>query len=131
MQESLYRWLEPRVIAHAAEACVQLSRLLLLVIAIEVITMPLTQQLWTWDGFLRGGQDFELGLFMIMVCLCLGLLRAQDGRQRVRVLLALRRRLGEIFGGRPRRTPATGWWAAALEAALHRSHTPSLTPLLI
>lgn len=83
-------WPSRFALASRAQICVDLSRLLLGLAFIELLTMPLTQSLWTWDGFLRGGQDFELGLFIIVSCLCLVLLRAQHTRQRVRLLLALR-----------------------------------------
>lgn len=77
----------------------RLSRLLLLLVTLELLSMPVTQLLWTWDGFLHGGQDFELGLFVIVSCLCLVLLRAQHGRQKVRLLLAVCRfRLGTLIG---------------------------------
>lgn len=77
--------------ASRLQICVDLSRLLLGLAFVELLTMPLTQHFWAWDGFLRGGQDFELGLFVIVSCLCLVLLRAQHTRQRIGLLLALRR----------------------------------------
>jgi hypothetical protein len=72
---------------------------------VELLTMPIAQHCWTWDGFLQGGQDFELGLFIIVTCLCLVLLRAQHGRQSIRRLLAFcrilllpfQRRLGRFL----------------------------------
>lgn len=75
--------------ANHAQICADLSRVLLGIVFIELITMPITQHLWTWDHFLEGGQDFELGLFVIVTCLCLVLLRAQHCRQKVRHLLTL------------------------------------------
>ena len=63
-----------------ARSAVCLSRILLLVVAIEVITMPFTQGIWSWDKFLHGGQDFEFGLLLIVTCLCLVLLRVQQNR---------------------------------------------------
>ncbi|MGA8531287.1 MAG: hypothetical protein WB622_16335 [Acidobacteriaceae bacterium] len=74
--------------ANRAQLCADLSRLLLGLAFIELITMPITQHFWTWDHFLQGGQDFELGLFIIVTCLCLVLLRAQHCRQKIRHLLA-------------------------------------------
>jgi hypothetical protein len=67
-----------------------LSRLLLLFVAVEAVTMPITQGIWSWDKFLRGGQDFELGLLMILTCLCLVLLRVQESRSRVGWLAVIR-----------------------------------------
>jgi hypothetical protein len=130
IQESLYRWLAPCFAANAAEVCARLSRLLLLLVAVELLTMPLTQHLWTWDGFLHGGQDFEFGLFMIVICLCLALLRAQHSRQRVRLLLALRQRLGRILSGWQQFLLAAGW-TAVREPSFYRSHEHAATPLLI
>ncbi len=94
--------------------------------------MPLTQHLWAWDGFVHGGQDFELGLFMIVVCVCLVLLRAQHGRMRISGLLAIGRRLMESWHLRRQ----SGWMQlfgfdpATPEPPGFRS-LPSATPLLI
>ena len=106
-----------------------LSRLLLLVIAVELITMPLTQHLWTWDGFLHGGQDFELSLFMVVVCVCLALLRAQESRRGVGLLLAVRRWLSEVLGGW--RTAPGNRSAAARDLRIPRIHNDAAIPLLI
>ena len=69
--------------------CRWLSRLLLLLVAVELITMPITQHLWSWDQFLHGGQDFELGLLMVVTCVCFVLLRTQHCRQNLGLLLAI------------------------------------------
>lgn len=69
--------------------CRWLSQLLLLLVAVELVTMPITQHLWTWDKFLHGGQDFELGLLMVVICLCFLLLRAQHCRQNLGIMLAM------------------------------------------
>lgn len=90
--------------ANRSQICADLSRLLLAFAFLELLTMPLTQQLWTWDRFLQGGgQDFELGLLVIVTCLCLVLLRAQHGRQLLRRLLAFCRLL--ILPFRQKRWP--------------------------
>jgi hypothetical protein len=67
-----------------------LSRGLLFIIAVEIITMPVTQDLWTWDKFLHGGQDFELSMLITVTCLCLTLLGAEQGRGDLDLLVALR-----------------------------------------
>jgi len=74
----------------AARSAVGLSRLLLFFMAVEAITMPITQGIWCWDKFLHGGQDFELGMLMIVTCLCLVLLRVQESRSRVGWLAVIR-----------------------------------------
>jgi hypothetical protein len=73
----------------AAAMCAFLSRMLLLLVAIELVTMPITQHLWTWDKFLHGGHDFELNMLMIVTCICFVLLRTQYGRQWLHLLLAI------------------------------------------
>lgn len=83
--------------ASPTRLSIRLSRLLLLLAAIELVTMPITQHLWAWDRFLHGGQDFELSLFVTVCCVCLVLLLAQHGRRRIGQLLALRRLLLESF----------------------------------
>lgn len=71
-----------------ARVWAKVGRWLLLATFISLMTMPVTQHLWTWDGFLRGGQDFESGVLAILVTLCLVLLLAQHGQQSVSFLLA-------------------------------------------
>ncbi|HUB17778.1 MAG TPA: hypothetical protein VL990_04030 [Acidobacteriaceae bacterium] len=131
--EPICRWLAPCFSANPEEVCARLSRLLLLLIAVELITMPLTQHLWTWDGFLHGGQDFELGLFMIVVCVCLGLLRAQHGRQRISRLLAPCQCLFRALRGRQwSKVMAFRTFASAAgDPAVHRSCGNRTSPLLI
>lgn len=80
-------------LANRAQICADVSRLLLGLAFVELLTMPITQHLWTWDRFFHGGQDFELGLFVSVSCLCLVLLRAQHCRQGISRLLALGGRL--------------------------------------
>jgi hypothetical protein len=49
--------------------CVLMGRLVALLIAFLLAVMPLTEYLWTWDHFLRGGQDLEFGLLGIAAIL--------------------------------------------------------------
>jgi len=58
-------------------------------VAIELITMPLTQYLWTWDHFLHGGRDFEMNLLMTVTFLCFGLLRAQHSGKHLKSMFAI------------------------------------------
>lgn len=90
------QWRQSRAKRNLGQVCATLSRFLLLLATIELITMPLTQQVWTWDHFLHGGQDFEFGLLTIVTCLCLGLLRAQHCRQGIKILLAVRWLLSRV-----------------------------------
>jgi hypothetical protein len=74
---------------HIARSAVCLGRILLLIVSVELLTMPITQGLWTWDRFLHGGQDFELGLLLILTCLCLVLLHVEQTRNDLGSLLAI------------------------------------------
>ena len=72
----------------AARVYAGMARFLLLLTAISLITMPLMQHIWTWDHFLQGGQDFELGTLAILTALCLVLLLDRHFEQSVGLLLA-------------------------------------------
>jgi hypothetical protein len=72
----------------AARAYTWLVRLLLLLTAVSLITAPVTQLIWTWDHFLRGGLDFEFGALAILTTLLLVLLLARHGKQCAGLLLA-------------------------------------------
>jgi hypothetical protein len=119
--------------ANRMQLCVDLSRLLLGFAFIELLTMPITQHLWTWDHFLRGGQDFELGLFVIVTCLCLVLLRAQHCRQTIRHLFAFCRVLLPSFQPKDYRIrfASGGIMIPAWDPPLHRSSGAFLLPLQI
>lgn len=114
-----------------ARSAVCLSRILLLVVAVEVISMPITQGLWTWDRFLHGGQDFELGLLVIVTFLCFVLLRVQQNRAGLGWLLVV---WALVPSARKRIAPHSFRRRSSFE---HRSHIPSpfraalFNPLLI
>jgi hypothetical protein len=130
--ETISRRLVPGPRINTAEVCARLSRLLLLLMAVELITMPLTQHFWTWDGFLHGGPDFETGLFMIVVCLCLVLLRAQHGQQRIPLLLPIRMQLFLALGRQCwRPTQIDGFATSARQLPSNRPQGVVTLPLLI
>jgi hypothetical protein len=131
--QPIRRWLAPGPFRNSSETCARLSRLLLLLVAVELVTMPLTQHLWTWDGFLHGGEDFELGLFMAVVCICLVLLRAQHGRQLLPLLFVACHRLLQSLGGwqRPDLIRASEVTGIAGRLSIPRSSILLTFPLLI
>lgn len=67
---------------------VWIGRALLVLSAVSLSTMPFTQHLWTWDRFLHGGQDFELGVLAILIFLSLVLVLCRNCRQRLDWVLA-------------------------------------------
>lgn len=105
IQLPTFAWARLNAIFKTARSAVCLSRILLLIIAVQALTMPITQGLWTWDKFLHGGQDFELGLLITLTCLCLILLRVQQNKS--------------CFG-----------WLAVLWALLFSTHNQTATSLL-
>lgn len=54
-----------------------------MLIAVSLVTMPITEHLWTWDRFLRGGEDFELSALLVLSVLCLVLVLTKQCQQRV------------------------------------------------
>lgn len=77
--------------ACGTRACNGFSLFLLSLAAIELLTWPLTQNLWNWDHFLRGGQDFETCLLVAVISLCLMLLLAQHCKHHMDQLLRIHR----------------------------------------
>ena len=85
--------------------CISLSyarggRLLILFTAILIVVMPWTEYFWQFDGFLHGGQDFELGLLSLLTIFSLVLVLLQQRRQNVALLLTVRRWLSLLFEDR-------------------------------
>lgn len=68
-----------------------LARFLLILVAIEFVTGPLTQYFWTWDHFLHGGQDFESCMLVAVISLCLVLLLAQHREHLLDPFLTIQR----------------------------------------
>jgi hypothetical protein len=80
-----------------SEACDLGGRLLILSTAVLILVMPLTEYFWQFDRFLRGGQDFELGLLSVLTVFSLVLVLLQQRRQNVALLLTVRRWLSLLF----------------------------------
>ena len=100
----------PRAHAETNHVLVWLGRLLLLLSAVSLLTMPLTQHLWTWDRFLHGGQDFELTVLMILTMLSMVLVISQRCRRCIDRLAAQR----YLVAGGPKKPGAS-------EISPHRS----------
>jgi hypothetical protein len=71
--------------------------------------MPLTEYFWQFDGFLRGGQDFELGLLSLLTIFSLVVVLLQQRRQNVVLFLTVRRWLSLLFGDANPRAVANAW----------------------
>jgi hypothetical protein len=98
-----------------------MGRLLLVLASVVLIALPFTQQVWTWDRFLHGGQDFETTVLLILTSLCLVLVMARCCRQGIKLLLTLLSKLLVRRGSalmQPARTSTT---------CVHRSADPLIT----
>ena len=90
-----------------------LSRLVLSLSGLLLLLMPWTERFCTWDLFLRGGDDLELGLLATTALLSLVLLLAEHRRGVFTELAALTGSLSLPF-----RIPAT---------LTHAGHTRAVT----
>jgi hypothetical protein len=85
----------PSVLALMARVSDGFSLLLLLLIliraAIEFVTIPFAQYAWTWDQFLRHGEDFDLSLLVLVAFTCLPLLLAEPSGRGLNRLLTIQR----------------------------------------
>jgi hypothetical protein len=68
--------------------CTWVSFGLLILTAASLLISPITQEIWTWDRFLHGGQDFESGILLVLLSLCLVLLLAQHFKRVADLALA-------------------------------------------
>ena len=73
------------------------SRYLLMLTALSLLTMPITEDLWNWDHFLQSGRDFEVGLILLLSFLCLVMVLSKTNKHCVDALLTARRYLAAPF----------------------------------
>lgn len=83
--------------ANVLQGPVVIGRFLLMLATISVLTMPVTQNICTWDHFLRGGQDFETEMLTIVIILCLAVLLSQLCRRHIDSLFTVLRVLAVAF----------------------------------
>ena len=57
----------------------------------ELVTIPFAQYVWTWDQFLRDGEDFDSSLLVLVAFTCLPLLLAEQSGRGLNQLLTIRR----------------------------------------
>jgi hypothetical protein len=108
-----------------SQACVAGGRTFVLFAVMLVVVMPLTEYYWTFDKFLRGGQDLEFGLLALAAVFCLVLVLSQQRRLGVILILAVRRWLRFAFH---RAGQAARESSRVILAALHATPWPHPTP---
>jgi hypothetical protein len=77
--------------------CVVLARVLIGMAILVMLASPFTESVSSLDNFPRGGQDFELTVFVILALLCLLLLAMMCGKGIVHRLLEDRQPLRRDF----------------------------------
>jgi hypothetical protein len=70
-----------------SRAYITMGRILATLSIVLLLVMPFTEHLWTFDRFLIGGSDLELGLFATISILSLVLVVSQSRRQSVASLI--------------------------------------------
>ena len=66
------------------------GRYLLILSALSLLTMPITEHFWTWDHFFQTGRDFELCTLMVLMFFCAVLVLSKQRKQCVESFLSLR-----------------------------------------
>ena len=69
--------------------------------------MPWTESIWTFDHFLRGGQDLEFSLIALASSICLALVISLQANTCVGLLLTIRRWPSDLIRS-PRLSPPSG-----------------------
>jgi hypothetical protein len=83
--------------SHASQACVLMGQILIFLTALLVAVMPVTEYLWTFDKFLRGGQDCEFGLLALAAIFCLVLVLSHQQKEILAFFLSLQSVLSSLF----------------------------------
>jgi len=81
-------WPDFNAPTRSAPVFARIGRALFILTAVSLMSMPLTEHLWTWDHFLQGGQDFEMSTILVLSFLCLVLVLSKHEKQGVDSLFA-------------------------------------------
>lgn len=100
------------------------SRILITITFLVLLLMPITGYLWTFDKFLRGGWNLELGCFALVTVFCLVSVLARHRREGVAILLAVPRLFTHYQDRQPRQI--FRHTHAALSTPVPDSFRPSL-----
>jgi hypothetical protein len=99
-----------------SQACAAGGRTFVLFATILILVMPLTEYYWTFDKFLRGGQDMEFGMLSLAAVLCLILVLSLQRKRRVISFLAARQWLWSASGRRHRQVPTSSQAAIVISS---------------
>lgn len=73
--------------ACTARVLVWIGRYLLILSALSLLTMPITEH-WDWDHFVQTGRDFEIGTLMLLTFFCLVLVLSKQLKQGIESFLS-------------------------------------------
>jgi hypothetical protein len=99
-----------------SQACAASGRTFVLFATILILVMPLTEYYWTFDKFLRGGQDMEFGMLSLAAVLCLILVLSLQRKRRVISFLAARQWLWSASRRRHRPVPTSSQAAIVISS---------------
>jgi hypothetical protein len=94
----MFRSPKVRAFGDVPKAWIVAGRILLLLNAIVLLLIPITEQIWTWDRFLRGGEDLEFSVLALIAFCCLILVLAQHIRRAIVALSMIRTLFSRIPG---------------------------------
>jgi len=106
----------------ASQTCVLMGQILIFLTALLVAVMPVTEYLWTFDKFLRGGQDCEFGLLALAAIFCLVLVLSHHQRREIiAFVLSLQRVLSSLFQTADLYSNSESFLVAPIQHHLRRS----------
>jgi hypothetical protein len=79
------------------------GRVLLILTGLLLLVMPVTEFFWHFDDFLRGGQDWEFGVLLLLTFLGMVLVLSQRRKQKLERMLAVLRWQGFVWRRREQR----------------------------
>jgi hypothetical protein len=99
-----------------------MGQILIFLTALLVAVMPVTEYLWTFDKFLRGGQDCEFGLLALAAIFCLVLVLSHHQRREIiAFVLSLQRVLSSLFQTADLYSNSESFLVAPIQHHLRRS----------
>ena len=107
----------------ASQTCVLMGQILIFLTALLVAVMPVTEYLWTFDRFLRGGQDCEFGLLALAAVFCLVLVLSHQRREILAFVLSLQCVLSSLFQSADLSPSSASFLITPIQHHLRRSNS--------
>lgn len=126
-------WPRTNAATCSPAALARLGRILLVLTAVSLLTMPVTERVWTWDNLAEGGKDFELSMILVLSFFCLVLVLLKQGKQCIASMFASWRQIALIAsqGGVVRSALAAALVSVSCESMPRPDLSMQNTPLQI